>query len=66
MFQDCRIPLETVAAQAISIVHHFRPPNRPCKIKYIRDDHIDKTMPWGFFDGASQDNQLLCGGGGVI
>ena len=27
---------------------------------------IDKSIPWAYFDGASQDNQRVCGGGGVL
>ena len=28
------------------------------------DLEIDRSTPWGFFDGASQNN--LCGGGGIL
>ena len=32
----------------------------------MREELIDKDIPWGYFDGASQDCQLSCGGGGVL
>jgi len=66
IFQDYRTPLETVAAQAVSIVQHYRVPGRECKSRDIRVEQIDKKMPWGYFDGASQENHMRCGGGGIL
>ena len=32
----------------------------------MREELIDKDIPWGYFDGASRAHQLSCGGGGVL
>ena len=32
----------------------------------MREELIDKDIPWGYFDGASQARQLSFGGGGVF
>ena len=53
-------------AQIVALIHHFREPVKLLKHRPVREELIDKTLPWGFFDGASQDRQLRCGGGGVL
>ena len=53
-------------AQIVAIIQHFREPEKPLKHRPVREEHIDKAIPWGFFDGASQERQLSCGGGGVL
>ena len=63
IFQDCRIPMESVVAQIVAIIQHFREPEKPLKHRPVREEQIDKAIPWGFFDGASQARQLICGGG---
>jgi len=66
IFQDCRVPLESIAAQVVSIVQHFKVLEKPSQPRGIREENIDKDVPWGYFDGASQEQQMLCGGGGVL
>lgn len=53
-------------AQIVVIIHHFRARVNPLKIRPVRVEQIDKAIPWGYFDGASQDGQMRCGGGGVL
>ena len=53
-------------AQTVAIFLHFKEPEKTLKIRNVREELIEKTFPWGFFDGASQDRQLNCGGGGVL
>ena len=53
-------------AQIVAIIHHFREPEKLLKHRPVREELIDKALPWSFFDGASQDRQLSCGGGGVL
>ena len=53
-------------AQIVAIFLHFKEPEKTLKIRNVREELIDKTLPWGFFDGASQDQRLHCGGGGVL
>ena len=53
-------------AQIAAIIQHFRAPEQIPKIRPVREELIDKDIPWGYFDGASQAHQLNCGGGGVL
>ena len=66
IFQDCRIPLDIVAAQIVSIVQHFKAPVKASRTRGTQEEQIEKNIPWGYFDGASQDQQMTCGGGGVL
>ena len=66
IFQDCHILMEAVVVHIVAIIHHFRALEKIYKIRPVREELIDKDIPWGFFDGASQDHQLSCGGGGVL
>ena len=36
------------------------------KIRIISEEIIDKTKPWGFFDGSATGNPQLCGAGGIL
>ena len=54
IFQDCRTPMESVVAQIVVIIQHFREPEKIHKHRPVREELIDKTLPWGFFDGTSQ------------
>ena len=55
--------MESVVAQIVVIIQHFWEPEKLHKHRLVREELIDKTLPWGYFDGASQDRQLSCGGG---
>ena len=50
------------ASLACGIIHAFPPHIRVTKQWEVLALDIYRTAPWGFFDGASQNN--LCGGGG--
>ena len=53
-------------AHIVAIFHHFMEPEKLLKNRPVREELIDKAIPWGFFDGASQELQLSYGGGGVL
>ena len=36
------------------------------KIRIITEEVIDKTKPWGFFDGSASGNPQVCGAGGIL
>ena len=36
------------------------------KIRIIIEEIIDKTKPWGFFDGFASGDPHTCGAGGII
>ena len=40
--------------------------NDVLKIKNIIEENIDKTNPWGYFDGSAAGDPHLCGVGGIL
>ena len=40
--------------------------NDVLKIKNIIEENIDKTNPWGYFDGSAVGDPHLCGAGGIL
>ena len=36
------------------------------KTRPVGAETIDKTYPWGFFDGSSSDDASACGAGGIL
>ena len=36
------------------------------KIRIITEEVIDRTKPWGFFDGSTAGNPKVCGAGGIL
>jgi len=64
IFKDKEVPPEIIAVKSISISSAFRQKPRPVRTKNLSIIEIEKSRPWGFFDGASQNN--LCGGGAVL
>jgi len=64
IFSDKAIPSELTAAKSISILAAYPQKVKKVKEKNLSVIEIDKSKPWGFFDGASQNN--LCGGGALL
>jgi ribonuclease HI len=55
---------EISAAQSLAILSSFPQSIGRLQERQIQEEEIDKTRPWGYFDGASQNNR--CGGGGIL
>ena len=36
------------------------------KIRPVFAEIIDKTYPWGFFDGSTAEDSSVCGAGGIL
>ena len=36
------------------------------KIRIIMEEVIDRTKPWGFFDGFASGNPKICGAGSIL
>ena len=36
------------------------------KIRIVSVDNIDKTYPWGYFDGSAAGEPKICGAGGML
>ena len=66
IFQNKIASLECTTTQGIIILEHFPQAKDSPPMIIVREEQVDKNVPWYFFDGASQNNGLACGGGLVL
>jgi hypothetical protein len=66
IFQDNSIPLGVVAYMVLKLACEFNMEKKSPKIKKIMMLNMDKSIPWGYFDGASKDHPSRCGAGVVL
>jgi hypothetical protein len=64
IFNEKPMVLERTATHSLAILSSFPQESGTVKIRNIQEEEIDITRPWGFFDGASQNNR--CGGGAIL
>jgi len=64
IFKDKEVPPAVIAVNSVSISSAFRQKPRSIRTKNLSIVEIEKSRPWGFFDGASNNN--LCGGGALL
>jgi len=64
IFNDKPSLPEITSAMAVGLYNAFPEHIRAAKQKRDLEVNIDRTVPWGFFDGAAQNNS--CGGGGIL
>ena len=55
---------DITAAKILAILSSFPQSIERFKARQIQEEDIDKSNPWGYFYGASQNNR--CGGGGIL
>jgi ribonuclease HI len=55
---------EITAVKSIALFSSFSPTVERVKTRQFLEEEIDNSKPWGYFDGASQNNR--CGGGGIL
>jgi hypothetical protein len=54
---------EVVVAQGMGILSHFPQSKDLGPPRFLWEVEVDHSKPWAYFDGASQQNGLVCGGG---
>jgi ribonuclease HI len=64
IFKEVSVEPEITTLKSLSIYSSYSPTVGRVKTRIIQEEFIDKTKPWGFFYGASQNNR--CGGGGIL
>jgi ribonuclease HI len=64
IFKGVSLVPEITTAKSIAILSSLSTPVERVKTRQFQEEDIDKTKPWGFFDGASQNN--TCEGGGIL
>jgi ribonuclease HI len=66
IFKDKPTLPDLIASQGLSILSHFPQEKDIPAICVYQPESIDKSRPWDFFDGASQNDNQSCGGGAVL
>jgi len=64
IFDDKPSLSEHISALAVGMFNSIPEHIRAAKQKRDLEVEIDRTVPWGFFDGAAQNNR--CGGGAIF
>jgi hypothetical protein len=64
IFKGLPLSHEISAANSIALLPSFSSQKTSPPTRRTQELVLDRTSPWGFFDGASQ--QALCGGGGLL
>ena len=54
------------ALESIGILSHFPQENVKIKFRQVTKEDINKSRPWGYFDGATNGNPKRCGARGLI
>jgi hypothetical protein len=57
---------EHIVAQSLSILSHFPQGKDEPQVRNVVAETVDQTKPWAYFDGASQNDGQICGGGVVL
>ena len=55
-----------MAANSVAIENHFLATQKPPRNRVLVQEVIDKTFPWGYFDGAAQGDPTVCGVGAIL
>ena len=55
-----------MAANILAIASFFIESIKKPRLREICEETIDKSTPWGYFDGSAQGNPTYCGAGGVL
>ena len=66
IFEDKVVTPQLVATSSVAIANHFVAVPSPSHVRLSPQESIDKSCPWGFFDGATQGDPSLCGAGVVL
>ena len=66
IFEDRVTTPQVVASNILAIAAHFIAVEKPPRIREIRQEPIDKSFPWGYFDEAAQGDPISCGARAVL
>jgi ribonuclease HI len=66
IFNDRVSTPQLVAANSVAIANHFLTIQKPPHTRILFQEVIDKSYPWGYFDGAAQGDPTMCGAGALL
>ena len=65
-FEDKFILRIQCAYRSLWVMRSFPQENINIKTRLVKEEDIDRTRPWGYFDGATKREQRSCGAGGIL
>ena len=65
-FEDHLLMLLHVSIQSLGVLRFIPQDHIFLKTKMIVEEPIDKSFPWGYFDGSVVGVPRICGTGGII
>lgn len=66
IFEDKTTTPQLIASNILAIANLFTLVQKPPRTRNPGQEVIDKTVPWGYFDGAAQGEPTVCGVGVVL
>ena len=63
IFKDRITTPQVVASNILAIASFFSLDQKPPRVRDIRQKTMDKSFPWGYYDGAAQGDHIYCGAG---
>ena len=66
IFEDKTMTPQLIVANFVAIANHFLVIQKPPRPRFIVHEAIDKSFPWGYFDGAAQGEPNVCGAGAIL
>jgi len=66
IFKDNTPTPDIIVEQVLSILSHLPQEKKERAIGIPPIVQIDHSLPWDYFDGASQNTNQICGGGAIL
>lgn len=61
IFKDKTMTPQLIAANFVAIANHVVVIQKLPQARFLVQEAIDKSFPWGYFDGATQGEPIVCG-----
>ena len=65
-FEDIQPKSYLVTSLCLGLLNAYPLDNRVVNIRMVVMEQIDKSAPWGFFDGSAAGIPQTCGAGGIL
>jgi hypothetical protein len=66
IFKDMITTPQVVASNILAIASHFSSVQKSSWVREIRQETIDKSFSWGYFDGVAQGDPIYCDAGAIL
>ena len=65
-FEDLNPMPHQVSSLCLGLWNSYPQDNRSLNIRLVVEEIIDKSSPWGYFDGSAVGVPHICGAGGLL